>query len=70
TLDDILCGYVEKHLSKKSIARKYPQEIVDNVIQKIDYSEYKRRQAPIGIKITPRAFGKDWRLPITNKYSI
>ncbi len=34
----------------------------------VDRNEYKRRQAPPGIKITPRAFGKDWRLPITNKY--
>ena len=41
---------------------------VRKVIRMIDLSEYKRRQAPPGIKITPRAFGKDRRFPITNKY--
>jgi len=43
-------------------------ECVQKVIQMIDLSEYKRRQAPPGIKITPRAFGKDRRFPITNRY--
>jgi len=41
---------------------------IKQVISLVDKSEYKRRQSPPGIKITPRAFGKDWRLPITNKY--
>ena len=43
-------------------------ECAQKVIKMIDHSEYKRRQAPPGIKITPRAFGKDRRFPITNKY--
>ena len=38
------------------------------VVTMIDRNEYKRRQGPIGIKITPRAFGKDWRLPIVNRF--
>ena len=42
--------------------------IVDEVIRMVDHSEYKRRQAPPGIKITPRAFGRDRRMPITNLY--
>ena len=46
----------------------YNRELVANVINMIDRSEYKRRQAAPGIKITPRAFGRDRRLPITNAY--
>jgi NAD+ synthase (glutamine-hydrolysing) len=41
---------------------------VEKVIRLVDRNEYKRRQSPPGIKITTRAFGKDWRLPITNRY--
>ena len=41
---------------------------VRQVIAMVDRNEYKRRQGPIGIKITPRAFGKDWRLPIVNQF--
>lgn len=67
-LDGILKDYVEKHRSLNYIAKKRDKAAVKDVIKKIDLSEYKRRQAPPGIKITPRAFGKDWRLPITNKY--
>jgi len=44
------------------------RECVQKVIKMIDHAEYKRRQAPPGIKITPRAFGKDRRFPITNRY--
>jgi NAD+ synthase (glutamine-hydrolysing) len=45
-----------------------PAEAVDEVIRLVDRSEYKRRQAAPGIRITPRAFGKDRRLPITNRF--
>jgi NAD+ synthase (glutamine-hydrolysing) len=45
-----------------------PAETVDEVIRLVDRSEYKRRQAAPGIRITPRAFGKDRRLPITNSF--
>ncbi|NPV58558.1 MAG: hypothetical protein HPY75_02705 [Actinobacteria bacterium] len=39
--------------------------LVEEVVRRVDANEYKRRQAPVGIKITPRAFGRDWRLPIS-----
>lgn len=67
-LDYILEGYVEKHKSMSSLSKKISSDVVKDVIRKVDLSEYKRRQSPIGVKITQRAFGKDWRLPITNKY--
>ncbi len=69
TLDRILTDYIEEHCSVKSIAKREKNiELVKKVIKLVDQSEYKRRQAPPGVKITQRAFGKDWRLPITNKY--
>jgi len=68
-LDPILKGYVEEDKSLEQIvARKFNSEIVKNIIHMVDRNEYKRRQAPPGIKITPKAFGKDRRLPITNRY--
>ncbi|MCB9771639.1 MAG: NAD+ synthase [Candidatus Omnitrophica bacterium] len=68
-LDKILKMYVEDHRSCAAIVKKFGNlQIVKDVIAMVDRSEYKRRQAPPGIKITPRAFGKDWRLPMTNKY--
>ena len=68
-LDAILKAYVEDDCSPKEIAdRGYNPEIVKDVLTMVDRSEYKRRQAPIGIKITPRALGKDRRMPITNRY--
>jgi NAD+ synthase (glutamine-hydrolysing) len=50
------------------IAAGMPAATVDDVIRLVDRSEYKRRQAAPGIRITPRAFGKDRRLPITNRF--
>jgi NAD+ synthase (glutamine-hydrolysing) len=68
-LDPIMRAYVEEDRSVKEIAaRGFDAGIVEKVIGLIDRSEYKRRQAPPGPRITPRAFGKDWRLPITNHY--
>ncbi len=68
-LDPILKAYVEEDRSYKEIvAMGFPPEIVKKVLRMVDVNEYKRRQAPPGIKITPRAFGKDRRLPITNKF--
>ena len=46
----------------------FDEEIVKRVIGLVDHSEYKRRQAPPGIKITPRSFGRDRRMPIANRY--
>ncbi|MBI5415505.1 MAG: NAD+ synthase [Candidatus Omnitrophica bacterium] len=67
-LDNMLREYVEEHRSLAYMARKNDKELVQKVIAMVDRNEYKRRQGPPGVKITPRAFGKDWRLPITNKY--
>jgi NAD+ synthase (glutamine-hydrolysing) len=68
-LDDILVSYIEEHRSLDEIAgKKISAETVRRVMDLVDKSEYKRRQAPPGVKITKRAFGKDWRLPLTNRY--
>lgn len=68
-LDPILKFYVEDDLSAEQIlSMGYPLDTVKKVIMMVDRSEYKRRQSPLGIKITPRAFGKDRRLPVTNRY--
>ena len=68
-LDKILDFYVEKDFSVDQIVEKgYSRNIVKNIILKVDKNEYKRRQAPPGIKITPKALGKDRRMPITNRF--
>ncbi len=68
-LDPILEAYVEKDRSFGEIVKMgYPEDLVARVIRMVDLNEYKRRQAPPGVKLTPRAFGKDRRLPITNRY--
>ena len=67
-LDRILTEYIEEHRSFPQLTKHYAAEMVKSVIQMVDRNEYKRRQASPGIKITPRAFGRDRRLPITNKY--
>jgi NAD+ synthase (glutamine-hydrolysing) len=68
-LDAILRGYVEEDRGREQlIARGLPAQAVDQVIALVDRAEYKRRQAPPGIKITERAFGRDRRMPITNRY--
>jgi NAD+ synthase (glutamine-hydrolysing) len=68
-LDPILKAYIEDDKSFENIlSRGYEAEIVRRVIKMINRSEYKRRQSPPGIKITQRAFGRDRRFPITNKY--
>ena len=68
-LDVILEGYVEEDQDREQLIRRgLPADVVDRVIQLVDRAEYKRRQAPPGIKITPKAFGRDRRLPITNKF--
>ncbi len=68
-LDPILEAYVEEDRSVEDIvARGFAPETVRRVVEMVDRNEYKRRQAPVGIKITPRAFGRDWRLPIVNHF--
>jgi NAD+ synthase (glutamine-hydrolysing) len=68
-LDKILSGYVERDRSREQlIAEGLPPTEVDRVVKLVDRAEYKRRQAPPGIKISERAFGRDRRMPITNRY--
>jgi NAD+ synthase (glutamine-hydrolysing) len=68
-LDRILAAYVEEDRGRDEIVSDgLPREVVDEVIAMVDRSEYKRRQAPPGIRITPKAFGRDRRLPITNRF--
>ena len=68
-LDRILEGYVELYASREQlIAQGLPEREVDRTIRLVDLAEYKRRQAPPGVKITSRAFGRDRRMPITNRY--
>ncbi len=68
-LDRILHGYVELHLGREQlIAQGLPAEEVERAARLVDLAEYKRRQAPPGIKVTERAFGRDRRMPITNRY--
>ncbi len=68
-LDPIIEAYVEDDRSiDEIVALGYERELVQRIVTLIDRNEYKRRQAPPGIKITPRAFGRDRRLPIANRY--
>jgi len=68
-LDPVLEGYVEDDLSTDElVAQGFDREVVEKVVRLVDRAEYKRRQAPPGPKVTGRAFGKDRRLPITNRF--
>jgi NAD+ synthase (glutamine-hydrolysing) len=68
-LDAILEEYIEQDQDREQLIRRgLPENVVDKVIALVDRAEYKRRQAPPGIKISPKAFGRDRRLPITNKF--
>ena len=68
-LDAIVSAYMENDLSPaEMVARGFRTEDVRRVVEMIHRNEYKRRQAPIGIRITHRGFGKDWRYPITSRY--
>jgi NAD+ synthase (glutamine-hydrolysing) len=68
-LDPILEAYVEEDRSLADIvALGYDEATVRQVVTMVDRNEYKRRQAPPGVKITPRAFGRDWRLPLSNRF--
>jgi NAD+ synthase (glutamine-hydrolysing) len=68
-LDPIIESYVEDDLGVEEIvARGHHRATVERIVRMIDRTEYKRRQAAPGIKITPKAFGRDRRMPITNRY--
>jgi NAD+ synthase (glutamine-hydrolysing) len=68
-LDEVLRGYVEDDLGRDQlVARGLPADVVERIIRLVDLAEYKRRQNPPGIRITAKAFGRDRRMPITNRY--
>ena len=68
-LDHVLKLYVEEDKSLLDISKSGADKaVIERVMRMVDTNEYKRRQAPPGIKITPKAFGRDRRMPITNKY--
>jgi NAD+ synthase (glutamine-hydrolysing) len=68
-LDRVLEAYIEGDEGRDEIvARGLSADVVDDVMRKVDAAEYNRRQAPPGIKITPKAFGRDRRMPITNRF--
>ena len=69
-LDPILEAYIEDDLTAGELAQAgYDPALVRRVVTLVDRAEYKRRQAPPGVRVTPKAFGKDRRLPITNRYT-
>ena len=70
-LDKILELYVEKDFSAEAIIHQgFDEQVVRHVIQLVDRNEYKRRQSPVGIRLTKRGFGRDRRYPITNAWKI
>lgn len=69
-LDQVLQGYIEEDLTAEAlVAAGLPRQHVERAVALVDRNEYKRRQAPVGIKVTPRAFGRDRRMPITHRDS-
>jgi NAD+ synthase (glutamine-hydrolysing) len=69
-LDIVLEAYVELDRSREELlAEGFDQQVVDRALALIDRAEYKRRQAPPGVKLRPKAFGRDRRTPITNRWS-
>jgi NAD+ synthase (glutamine-hydrolysing) len=68
-LDPILEAYVEADMTAgELVAAGYDEELVRRLVRMVDLAEYKRRQTPPGVRVTPKAFGKDRRVPITNRY--
>ncbi len=67
-LDPIIEGYVEHDRTRAELERLHDPELVRRIVRLVDLAEYKRRQSPPGVRVTPKAFGKDRRVPITNHY--
>ena len=68
-LDPILEAFIEEDCSVEQISeRGFDREVVIRVLQMVKRNEYKRRQAPPGVRVSPRGFGRDWRYPITSGY--
>ncbi|MGH9186640.1 MAG: NAD(+) synthase, partial [Acidimicrobiales bacterium] len=69
-LDPVLEAYVERDMTRGELsAAGFDADLVARVTRLVDLAEYKRRQTPPGVRVTPKAFGKDRRLPITNRYT-
>jgi NAD+ synthase (glutamine-hydrolysing) len=70
-LDPILKAYVEENKGVDEMVKMgFDEQTVKDIVRLVDRNEYKRRQAPLGIKITPRGLGKDRRLPISNRFTV
>ncbi|MDP9075462.1 MAG: NAD+ synthase [Actinomycetota bacterium] len=68
-LDPILEAYVEQDLTAGELVEAgFDRDLVARVVRMVDLSEYKRRQSPLGVRVSPKAFGRDRRMPITNRY--
>ncbi len=67
-LDPVLAAYVELDRSREELLAEFDADVVDRALALVDRAEYKRRQAPPGVKLRPKAFGRDWRPPITNRW--
>jgi len=67
-LDPVLEAYVELDRSREELLGEFDAEVVERALALVDRAEYKRRQAPPGVKLRPKAFGRDWRPPITNRW--
>jgi NAD+ synthase (glutamine-hydrolysing) len=68
-LDRVLAAYVELDRSREDLSSDgYDESVVERALALVDRAEYKRRQAPPGVKLRPKAFGRDRRLPITNRW--
>jgi NAD+ synthase (glutamine-hydrolysing) len=68
-LDPVLEAYVELDRSREELLAEFDPATVERVLALVDRAEYKRRQAPPGVKLRPRAFGRDWRLPIAKRWA-
>jgi NAD+ synthase (glutamine-hydrolysing) len=67
-LDPVLEAYVEFDHSREELLEEFDPDVVERVLELVDRAEYKRRQAPPGVKLRPKAFGRDRRTPITNRW--
>jgi NAD+ synthase (glutamine-hydrolysing) len=67
-LDPVLEAYVELDRSREELLEDFDAAVVERVVALVDRAEYKRRQAPPGVKLRPKAFGRDRRTPITNRF--
>src|SRR4029079_1900259 len=68
-LDEVLEAYVELDRSREELSSNgFDRDVVDRAVSMIDRAEYKRRQAPPGVRLRPKAFGRDRRTPITNRW--